>query len=920
VGRYLVLDEVGAGGMGVVFAAYDPDLDRKVAVKLLWTRDGKGVRSSDSGARLFREAQAMARLAHPNVVAIYDVGTIDDRVFFAMELVDGPTLREWLEAKRSWREVVRVFVQAGRGLAAAHHAGIVHRDFKPENVLVGADGRVRVTDFGIAAAARGEAVPPEPELTKRTSVLSQPITRPGTFLGTPAYMAPEQLAGDPADARSDQFAFCVTLYEALYGERPFGGDTLAELSSAIREGKLRAAPKDSLVPARVRRTLVRGLEPKPSDRFGSMDDLISTLDPTTPVSRYPWIVAALAAVIAVAAVWGARAGTRDARAVCEAVGVGMWDAAQKKSVSDAFRATGKPFADDAFRATERALDAYATAWAVMHRDACLATRARGEQSEELLDLRMQCLSRRAAELRALTSRLSHADAQIVERSVEAALALEPIDTCANAEALRAPPRLPADERSRKRIADVRATLADAKALRDTGRIAEALRLATEGESAAKTLGYAPLEGEALLARGDLEDMSDAKSAEDTLRMAARVAETAHDDAILADASIALMRRVGVARADLDRAEDWGARAEVALERLGNVPEQLAKLLEARGSVYKKHGMYPQAYASFERALALREKAAGAASPLTARTLSKMGTVLIDLGRFDEALAACERALSIGTHELGPAHPEVASLENNLGEVLRRLGRGGDALVHLRRSLAIAEAAFGSDHTAVGGALNNIANTLEEQGEYDEALEYHERALRMFEKLYGPNDPNVARSLTNRGNVLLDLGRWADARADQERAIRIVEAVFGPEHPDVAIGLTNLGDVLMAQGRPREAMAPYERALAIREKTLGTDHPRVARALTNVARALVRTGGADRAIPLLERALAVQEKRTVRPVENAETRFALAEALVARGGDRARARLLASEARAAYAAAGAAGRKELARIDTWLARP
>ncbi|HEY0097284.1 MAG TPA: serine/threonine-protein kinase, partial [Archangium sp.] len=228
--RYVVLDPLGEGGMGMVYAAYDSVLDRKVALKLLPPGDADAGPEATSGsgrARLLREAQAMARLSHPNVVAVYDVHQHEAQVFMAMELVDGQTLLQWeREQPRGWRELLTAFLAAGRGLAAAHAAGLVHRDFKPTNVLVGKDGRVRVTDFGLArphnAPAELGADTPAPDTgpVKGHSLLELNLTQRGAVRGTPAYMAPEQFRGATADVRSDQFSFAVSLWEALHGERP----------------------------------------------------------------------------------------------------------------------------------------------------------------------------------------------------------------------------------------------------------------------------------------------------------------------------------------------------------------------------------------------------------------------------------------------------------------------------------------------------------------------------------------------------------------------------------------------------------------------------------------------------------------------------------------------------------------------------
>ncbi len=276
VGRFVIMSRIGAGGMGVVHAAYDPELDRKLALKLL--RPDR-YPSAQASRRLLREAQALARLAHPNVVTIHDVGTHQGQVWLAMEFVSGQTLRAWLAGEaRSWREILEVVVAAGRGIAAAHASGLLHRDIKPDNIMVGDDGRVRIMDFGLArltdaghdsSESAGFARPTEARA-------EQLVTGLGMLVGTPAYMAPELFAGDEADARSDQFGFCVTLWEALYGQRPFVGDSPTTLEAAISEGRKLQAPRDRRVPAWLRRTCQRGFAVDPVDRWPSMPRLTTS--------------------------------------------------------------------------------------------------------------------------------------------------------------------------------------------------------------------------------------------------------------------------------------------------------------------------------------------------------------------------------------------------------------------------------------------------------------------------------------------------------------------------------------------------------------------------------------------------------------------------------------------------------------------
>jgi eukaryotic-like serine/threonine-protein kinase len=268
-GRYMILERVGAGGMGVVYKAFDPHLDRKVALKLV--RVGKaGSDASEGRERLLREAQAIAKLSHPNVVAVFDVGSLAGEVYVAMEYVDGESLAAWLRAgPRDEDEVLDVYLQAGRGLAAAHRAGVVHRDFKPENVLVGHDGRVRVVDFGLAQAPERLPVGDEESTAVRAELHDdgEPLTETGAVLGTPAFMSPEQHLGRATDPATDQFSFCVALFEALYGEHPFSAGGVKELAQAVVAGVVREPPRAARVPRAIRKALVRGMSASPSARW-----------------------------------------------------------------------------------------------------------------------------------------------------------------------------------------------------------------------------------------------------------------------------------------------------------------------------------------------------------------------------------------------------------------------------------------------------------------------------------------------------------------------------------------------------------------------------------------------------------------------------------------------------------------------------
>ena len=472
IGRFRVVGRIGHGGMGVVVRAHDPELDRHVAIKLLRPElRASGSAGSIGPARLLREAQAMARINDPNVITVHEVGTVGDQVFIAMELVEGQTLADWMRAaKRPWREVLDVFLRAGDGIAAAHAAGVVHRDFKPDNVLIGHDpqrariDRVRVVDFGLARAtgAAIDVTVSEPAATTGpVDPLHSPLTRTGAVMGTPAYMSPEQYLGHPAGERSDQFSFCVALWEALYGQRPFAGTTLSDLAAAVVGGQLREPASDA-VPRFVVTALRRGLARDPAVRFDSMAELLSALrrDPARRWRR----VGAVAGIAATASLIGfALARTDEGR--CDDVGqrlVGVWDDEARTAVRTAILATSAPFAERSWQSLEGLLDGYAAAWKELATQACAGTRVREAEGRELAARRQRCLDARLAELDGLVDLLATADEAMAINAVDAATRLPDLGACADSQRLAAWRDAP-EPSARARLQQARTTLARAGA-------------------------------------------------------------------------------------------------------------------------------------------------------------------------------------------------------------------------------------------------------------------------------------------------------------------------------------------------------------------------------------------------------------------------------------------------------------------------
>jgi serine/threonine protein kinase/tetratricopeptide (TPR) repeat protein len=668
-GRYVILDVLGQGGMGVVYTAFDNELDRKVALKLLRLDSQPGGEGPTEGrARLVREAKAMAQLAHPNVVIVHDVGQIDGHVFVAMEFVKGHTLRKWVgAAPRTWKDKVGVLVQAGEGLAAAHAAGLVHRDFKPDNILVGEDGRVRVTDFGLARASDTQDIPST--VGPRTGPVAAELTEPGLVMGTPPYMAPEQTAGRRADAKMDQFAFCVTLFEALHGERPFTGKTRQERRDQILAGQRRPWPKGSDVPVWLRETVQRGLAYAPEDRFTSMSDLIDAL------RRRPWRRRRVAAGLATTAVLGALAASvwpaDDLAGRCEGASdhlAGHWDDDRRAGARAALLSTGVSYANDTWDRVEERLDGYSETWVQMRTEACEAT-ARGEQSDQLLDRRMACLDRRLADLGALTQVLGQADTAVVDRAVWATGALPRVEDCADLAYLEAqigPPRDPAQAHA---VANLRAELARAQVLERVAHHADALRIVETAAATAEQLDHAELRADALRLEGALQARTgELSAAEDSLSEAALTAAAHEHDRVAAAAATEMMYLVGTKPGAYNKGLLWGWYAESAVKRLGEGGVEEADMLDGLGEVFLAHGEYEQAKSHFTRAVDLRRDVLGADHPSVARTLRSLGDLHAQAGDLDEARTRYRAALDVSERAFGSLHPEVTGLLETLGRL------------------------------------------------------------------------------------------------------------------------------------------------------------------------------------------------------------------------------------------------------------
>jgi len=861
MGRYVLLEPIGRGGMGVVYSAYDPELDRRVALKLLRSPTDGGAQ-----ARLAREAQAMAKLGHPNVIAVHDVGRFDGGVFVAMELVDGQDLRAWMTGSHSWSEALAVLRQAGEGLAAAHRAGLVHRDFKPANVLVGHDGTVKVGDFGLARQVDRGLDSHELKLLERGlevsgpsgSLLPQDLTHTGAVMGTPAYMAPEQHGRRTVDARTDQFSFCVTLYEALFGRRPFDGHNRLVLAMQTNRGTFEPPPRGHPVPTRITRAVLRGLSPDPDDRFPDMATLLAVLryDPRRRRRR---------ALLGGALVIGLGVGTYgyvrspqtaepacpDARPALR----GAWDDAQRLRLRDAFEASELPYAEANARYAIQRLDGWAGSWVTAEREACEATRVVGVQSQAALELRQACLDRQRKALAAVTQLLASADDPTIGRAEHLVGSLPDPEACADTEVLgRVLP--PTDPEVRAEVDAVRDQLAEIGALEAAGRYREGLLRAEAAQRAADATAYVPVRAEARWRLGGLQGR-DGKHVlmQQTLHEGARLAMEAGDDPLVAEIWLDLAWDVGMGSSMHTEALRWADYAAAVIERLDRPDPLVAELLCLRGTVLWDAHDSSAALEQLRACLEIRERTEPD-SPSVALSLSYVGNALVDLGRYEEAERVFRRGLDIATRTSGAQHPRVASMHNGLGVVLYHLHRLEPAEQQYQLAYDLNLALLGPDHPDLLFSQGNIASCRRERGDLRGALEAMQRVEALVDENFPPVHREVGITQHNIGELLALQRRHEEAIARFDRAIAVREEVHGADDRYVANSLTARGESRLALGRDAEALADFERALAIRTATHEPLEHDFGRTRFGLAQALWRTGGDQaRALRLAEAAAA-----------------------------------------------------------------
>lgn len=718
LGRYVILERIGSGAGGVVYSAYDPQLERRVALKVLQP-DGEGD-EDQLRHELLAEARALARLTHPNVVPIYDAqesdgsGSIGLRsvrsVFVVMELVDGESLRQWLRIRRPWRVTWDVFRAAGLGLAAAHRAGLLHRDFKPDNVIIGADGRARVVDFGLAQAL--------PRAAEPASGSHDDLEGSSNRAGTPAYMPPEQQRGEALDARSDQYAFCVALWEGLYGSRPFAGTTDEELLSA--KSNRPTPPADSGVPRRFGRALAQGLSPSRSDRHPSMDALLASLgrDHRRLVRSAVAFLALFALLVGIGIRW--YASQAQARRQCQAAAdqTELWNPEIRASIGRAFRGASPDSGEETWlRATPR-IDAFVHAWSDTRATSCERTLLEHSQGDAALAGQVGCLDQQLVEFTELLRIFSIPDEMVVGRATYLSTTLPDPTSCLEAPAVNegsdSPPSLRDGEAMARR----------ARVLRLAGRRDEAVELAGQVLQLAHDENLPSLASRAHRVLGaNAHEVGETSKSIRHFRDAELAGEKAGDDGLVIDALNGLAE---------------------AFESQGNY-EAAAYVVERNRAKIARRG---KSALDQEVVLAVTDASVRASRGKEQEAISTLVEMAERVAAAPDTVTPIDRIL----------------LHTRLSEILNQVGSPSRAVDHMARADSIARETFGDGHSLARTTAYNLGTMLYDAGRFQDALTNLERSR-------DPGQPESAHNRALRARLLASLGRPSEAVAAARDALR-----------------------------------------------------------------------------------------------------------------------------------------------------
>tara|TARA_R110002096_G_scaffold171490_4_gene344418 strand:+ start:28054 stop:31266 length:3213 start_codon:yes stop_codon:yes gene_type:complete len=858
LGRLEIGETLGSGAFGVVVAAYDPELKRKLAVKILRPEvfDSKG--GKDAQKRLLREARAMARISHPNVVTVHDIGTVDGQVYVAMEFVAGTHLRHWVTKQdRTWHEIVEIFSYAGKGLSAAHQEGLVHRDFKPDNVLVGDRGEVRVADFGLVSISSQEK---EKAITSEFAVPRANsdelgITRVGAVMGTALYMAPEQHRGHEAGPSADQFAFCVALYWALYGRTPFEGSHYEELRENVLKNRLREPPVDCVRPKWLWPILVKGMATDPASRFEDMEALLLRLSFDPAKRRKPRLMVA-GLVLAGAGALGAFFMTRPAAAgaVCQNAEKrleGTWDAAAKARISSVYAQANR---GASFERLQSTVDDYTNNWVSVRTRVCEATHFVGDQSDSLMDVRMSCLDQRLGYLSELMGQLRvGTQGPMLDKAVTAAMALPTLDACTQAENNSERMALPEDAAERAQVMALQAAVEKARAFAELGKPAEAAAVLQE---ALKTpVNFPPVQAAATNLLGKaLSDLGQLPESEAMLHQSIEYATKAGNDVSVASSWLALMHLVGVEREQHQEGYEMGRMARLAMSRGKANPFRFAGVDKATAAILLREGKAAEAIELLQPLLPIYEQAEDTTE--LAFFLAALADAKAADARYDEAIADYRLSLAHLESVVGRDHLENVYVLNNLSVALKNSGKIAEARVALERSLAIFEATHGNVHRNTVTILVNLGNLARRDGDIEGAKSIFARAIAIGSEVLEEGHPNVTKAIMNLGIVLASEGDFEGATGKFLVVLARAKKSSEGDSLDLAMALNNVGESLALEKKFEEGLTYATEALEMKSRLYGANHPKSASTIATVGTIHAELGNVVEADAHLKRALGI----------------------------------------------------------------
>ena len=916
IGRFEVLERLGSGGMGIVYAARDPDLDRKVAIKVL-RGPYLGERARE---RILREAQAIARVRHPNVIHVYETGSQDDEVYLAMEFVEGETLRRWqADGSRNLDQILAAYRAAGRGLAAAHRVGLTHRDFKPDNVLVDGEGHVRVLDFGLARGAEPDTPTEEGLPTQEEpSLLDSPLTATGTLMGTPAYMSPEQARGGRITPQADQFSFCAALWEAVYGKRPFASHEGDDLLAALRGDIEPDTPPPDRASRRIERALRRGLSLDPAARFESMDDLLSALPRDHLESRrHHWRLAggATLLVLCFGGLNGLRQGQLDDDTRCPDASQyldGVWDEKTRAALKKHFYAQEQSFTEVAWTRTSEALDAHADAWVIAYSTTCDSL-VKSDNRDPVLLEQGACLRWRLKQLSTTVDVLLDADPLLLSEASSMTSRLGLVDDCEDPEKTQRLLRLPEDHDQALAVQELRMRISGANSLiqaRDEAGAAELLETIVDE---ARELEHQPVLAEALVRYAHVLSRTDRDLAEQYFREAIEVAGDSGHDVAAADAWLSLVQHLLAEQQRMDEAESLLPAAEFAVRRLED-PRRRARVDIIWGGLDLRRANYDEAQERYRKAIETLEGAGYEDDDLYAAALSRMAGLELERLQPERALEIAERALQVAEYVHGPGHPgTIGPLANGAGAHLQ-LGHLPEARALYEEMLAAWRSVHDEDkYTAF--AIDLIGAVDEREGKLDDALRRHQKALEIREQILVPHHVEIGVSHHNIGNVLRLQGKPKEARGHFARALEIQEKGLGKDHPLAAHSHGGVGAMDRKLGNFESARSHLNTALAAFVNAYGDDHEKTTEMRIELALLDEDEGRHDQALEGFRDALArVGDEGPAATRARAE--YGVARVLVALGRDVAEAAEMAKSAESHYREAGE--ENDRAEVAAWRA--